>query len=126
MTKHDCLLLCSIIICSLLGLLFLHFYNTVPDQPIAQIMVNGSLIKQIDLTNPLQNRLIKIKGYRGICRIETKKGAIRMLDAPCPDHICVKTGWISHNRQMIVCVPNRVSIKIIEKNRNNDIDTIAR
>lgn len=48
-------------------------------------------------------------------RLEIKDGAVHMLYADCPDHICVHTGWIDQEHDMIVCMPNKVVVQIVEQ-----------
>lgn len=52
--------------------------------------------------------------------VEVKDGRVRISDSGCPDKICEKTGFISSPFQTIVCLPNRISVRIIEKNPNTD------
>lgn len=44
--------------------------------------------------------------------IEIKDGKIRMLEADCPDQLCVKSKAIDKNGEMIVCLPNKMYVKI--------------
>jgi hypothetical protein len=76
------------------------------------IKVKGEIIKTLTLREgePLQ-RLV-IEGKRGQAIVETKGLKVRMLEAPCPDQICVKQGWIDRPRQTIICVPNEIVIYI--------------
>ena len=39
-------------------------------------------------------------------------GTVRMAEAACPDHLCIRQGTISKDGQMIVCLPNRVTVRI--------------
>ena len=48
-------------------------------------------------------------------RLEIKDGAVHMLSADCPDQICVHTGWIDQEHDMIVCMPNKVVVQIVEQ-----------
>ncbi len=48
-------------------------------------------------------------------RLEIKDGAVYMLYANCPDQICVHTGWIDQEHDMIVCMPNKVVVQIVEQ-----------
>lgn len=41
-----------------------------------------------------------------------ENGSVRMLEASCPDQVCVHTGAIDKPGQTIVCLPNRVVIEI--------------
>lgn len=44
--------------------------------------------------------------------LEMKDGKIKMISADCPDQICVHSRPISKNGEMIVCLPNKVYVKI--------------
>lgn len=48
-------------------------------------------------------------------QIRIEDGSVRMEDADCPDHLCVRQGTISKSGQMIVCLPNRVTIRITDE-----------
>ena len=48
-------------------------------------------------------------------RVIVEKGAIRVCDADCPDKICEERGAISKAGQTIVCLPNRIVIKVLGK-----------
>jgi hypothetical protein len=48
----------------------------------------------------------------GKMRIKVEDGKIRVIDADCPQHLCVNMGGIEYSGQSIVCVPNKVLIEI--------------
>lgn len=52
-------------------------------------------------------------------------GAISVTQSNCADHTCVRTGEISHSDQVIVCVPNKVTVSI-ESNEQNDLDVVLK
>ena len=56
--------------------------------------------------------VITVEGKIGKSKIEIKGGKVRMLYSPCPLKICEKQGFISREGQEIICVPNRIIIKI--------------
>lgn len=45
--------------------------------------------------------------------VEIKNNKVRIKQSSCPFKICVHTGWISKPYQQIICVPNKICIKII-------------
>lgn len=55
---------------------------------------------------------------------EIKDGYVKMLEASCPDKLCVKFKKIHYDDESITCLPNRVVIRIIG-GEDNDIDAIA-
>ena len=36
-------------------------------------------------------------------KLEIKDGRVRMIEASCPNHLCIRQGWISLEGQSIVC-----------------------
>lgn len=59
-----------------------------------------------------ENKTIKVPGPLGESIVEIKDKKVRMLFSPCPDKLCEKEGYISKPGQVIVCVPNKILIKI--------------
>ncbi len=49
--------------------------------------------------------------------LRMKDGTVDMIEADCPDQICVKQTPISQNGESIICLPNRVvvSIEVLSK-----------
>ena len=47
-------------------------------------------------------------------RLEIKDGAVHMLYADCPDQICVHQKAISRNGESIICLPNKIVLKIVD------------
>ena len=50
-----------------------------------------------------------------------EKGQISMLEADCPDKVCVKQGAISDGARPIICLPNNVLIKLTDDENDTDI-----
>ena len=48
----------------------------------------------------------------GTNTIEIKDGRVRMLEAECPNHLCVHQGWVRFEGQSIVCLPNKVTVSV--------------
>ena len=46
------------------------------------------------------------------CTVRVSDGKARVISSTCPDKICISTGEISKSGEIIVCVPNRVSVKM--------------
>lgn len=112
MTRKDRILIASLLVLALAAAFFLPRNND--DALTAQITVEGTVVSRIDLRQPGVGPLIEVEGPLGTSTIEVKPGAIRMKYSPCPDRICMKTGWIEHPGQVIACVPNRIIITIEE------------
>lgn len=70
-----------------------------------------------------EDQIIKI-GNTNVAEI--KNHQIQMIEAKCPDQLCIYQGPISSRGGMIVCLPNQIFIE--GENINDDssgVDTIA-
>jgi hypothetical protein len=116
MTRTDQKLLLVLLLIGLLTFVWSKFY-THPQVSPSQVVikVEGEIVKNLTLQEDAPLQRFTIKGKRGQAIVETKGQKVRMLEAPCPDQICVKQGWIESSRQTIVCVPNEVVIYIDEE-----------
>ena len=74
----------------------------------AEVYVDGALYDTLPLNQDATLDLEHLK-------IVVSGGAVRVQDADCPDKICEKSGAISKAGQTIVCLPNRVVVKIAGK-----------
>ena len=45
-------------------------------------------------------------------QIEILDGKVRMIDADCPDELCIRQGWIEYDGQSIICLPNKITVMI--------------
>jgi hypothetical protein len=86
----------------------------------AIVEVNGHEVIKISL---LENRDYTVEGFRGKSSISVRDGQISMTDSDCPDKLCVKMGWISNNDTSVICLPNRVVIRITG---TGSFDTISK
>lgn len=53
-----------------------------------------------------------------------KDGYVDMIDASCPDKLCVNQKDIHYNHETIVCLPNKVVLEILD-GEDSDVDMIA-
>lgn len=91
----------------------------------AVIEVAGREIKQVKLEKGMGRKKITVDGFRGPSVIEVEGQKVRMLKSACPDKLCVSMGWIESEGETIVCLPNRVAIKIVESPKGRRIDAVT-
>ena len=73
-----------------------------------EIFKDGERIHVFPLT---ENRTFSVDGtYKNV--ISVKDGKVAILESDCPGTDCVHTGWISSAGRSIVCLPNRVEVRI--------------
>ncbi len=96
------------------------------DHPIAEISQEGHVIKTIDLTQVKEAYEFDIENAGGgYNTVRVEPGKIAIIGASCPDHVCVKTGFISDSLVPITCLPNEVIIKIKASKSDTDLDAIS-
>jgi hypothetical protein len=54
-----------------------------------------------------------------------KDGVVDMIDASCPDKLCVNHSDIEYNHETIVCLPNRVVLEVIG-GEESEVDAVAK
>lgn len=80
------------------------------------IEVNGREIQSLVLTGSEKQLHLRVPLEKGEAIVEIDGGRARVLPLPrdiCPDGICSRTGWISRPGQSIICLPNRLVVRII-------------
>jgi|HigsolmetaAR204D_1030405.scaffolds.fasta_scaffold00032_9 hypothetical protein len=77
----------------------------------ARITVDRELFRTVELTE--HEQLIEIRTGRGYNLIQIRDGGVRMIEADCPDDLCVLMGFKDRVGETIVCLPNRIIIEIV-------------
>lgn len=103
---------------------WLYINNITFEEPTALIYKNGKITNRIELFNITDDYEIIITGDSGESNtILVRNGEIGITSASCPDHVCINTGFIGNGIVPIVCLPNKLEIRV-QENVPNDIDII--
>lgn len=71
-----------------------------------------------------KNQVIKIQDTN-VCEI--KDGKVKMTEASCPDHVCIRQGTIDAPGETVVCLPNKVVLEIVSKDGEEDgLDAVVK
>ncbi len=62
--------------------------------------------------NLQKNQKLNIVGAMGESIIEVSQGRIRFVTSPCHNQQCVHRGWLSHGKEIAVCLPNKITIQM--------------
>ena len=110
--KGDVLLILIILV--LAGGTFL--YSRLGRQPgnRVQVAIDG---KEYGSWSLDEDRIISIeeRGFHNTLQIRDGKASMR--EADCPDKICVQTGRVTLPDQPVVCLPHRVTARILPENQ---------
>ncbi|MGQ9559272.1 MAG: NusG domain II-containing protein [Candidatus Oleimicrobiaceae bacterium] len=118
LTPADCVLIAGLLLTSAAGFAAVNWLRLA-----GQIVVVEADNREV-YRGPLREpRQLVVHGPVGITVVEISQGAAWVSASDCHLHICVRTGKISQVGSMIVCVPNRVVVRI-EGHRHNRFDVI--
>lgn len=74
------------------------------------IQVNGMTVHKASLS---ETHTITVQGAHGLLTVTIQDGKVAVTQADCANHICMKTGWRSSSGDIIVCVPNKMVVRIV-------------
>ena len=122
MRKKDFILIfvVSLIIAGAFGVNY--FVNTKNVDSI-EIYMDNKLYKTYDINDKEE---IKIKSKEGYNIVKIHDKGVEIIEASCPDKVCIHQGFITKSSESIVCLPNKVHIKITtEDNHESEEDVIS-
>lgn len=91
------------------------------DHQSIRITVDGELYGEYSLDKDQEIAI----GETNICRIED--GKVKMIEANCPDKLCMKQKTVDASGGSIICLPNKVVIEAVgEKSTSQDgLDSVV-
>lgn len=119
--KADILVIILIVIASFLIYFFTNKLSK-EDANISKkvvITVDGKIFKEVPLTKNTYEK-IDINTVYGKNEVIIEKGEVHMHESNCQDKICMKMGKISIPGDSIICLPNRVMVKIVADKKSHD------
>lgn len=85
----------------------------------AEVYQDGRLIKTLLLA---EDQEFTVKGqYASV--IAVRDGKIAVIRSDCPGEDCVGCGWVGSAGKSIVCLPNRLEIRVVTE--NTDVDFVV-
>lgn len=126
MTKYDKILILFIVVLSLVSIYFTKYFAVDSMNKSVYIEVNGDKYKEL-LIDESTNETFEVISEYGSNKIDITDGKVRVIEASCPDKLDVRQGAISKPGEIIVCLPNKMSIEILGKSDNgeDDIDYLS-
>ncbi len=78
------------------------------------VEVDGEVIKTLSLEKNAE--FVHEGKYTNIIRV--KDGAVSIAESDCPDNTCVHTGKIKSSQKVICCLPNKLIVRIVKKDKS--------
>lgn len=119
-TRNDLILLAGILLLASLCLALFYFNKTQGDS--VKIMLNGSEYKTLSLKEDTE---LTVKNGEGSNTVVIKNGEAYVKDATCPDKICEGHRAISRVGETIVCLPNKLTLRIFSQSSLQELDAVV-
>ena len=100
------ILLLAGVFLALAGILVIQKLTAKP-AAVAEVFVDGALVRTIDLQT---DGVYRIESDRGWNELTVRDGKIAVTAASCPGGDCLKFGW-QNSGAPITCLPNRMTIR---------------
>ncbi len=85
----------------------------------AQVRTGGAVVCRVRLDSdaPEERRFVPPDGpAEAFNVVRFEKGRARVVNANCPDQLCVRRGWISRDASSpAICLPHRFSLEIVSQ-----------
>ncbi|MCI8511742.1 MAG: NusG domain II-containing protein [Lachnospiraceae bacterium] len=109
MGKREALLILGILFLAALLFAWDRLRHTEP-AAVVEISVDGETVATLSLDTDQEFTAQGPAG--GINRLLIRDGEVWVLEATCPDKLCIRQGKIHRDGELIVCLPNRMTAKI--------------
>lgn len=122
MKKKDILLIIVFLSAAAIMWIFVNRPHGDAGEGEAVIYKNGEVFDTVSLSEEKTVVIEDGNGNRNVIRIEG--GQVKMIEASCPDQLCVNTRPAKRNGESIICLPNRVAVEI-RSTVKSDIDGVS-
>ena len=117
MKKNDWILVAVILVLAGIGFLIFTSFGR-QTAGIVKVTVDGEVFGTYSLKKEQE---VEINDTN---RLIIEDGQVDMVEADCPDQICVDHKTISKKKETIVCLPNKVVVEIVG-GESAEIDAVA-
>lgn len=90
----------------------LYFLYRRENDTVVEIYYNGQVQEVIDLSRVKEGYIITVETPAGHNTLVVEPGRICVVEADCPDGICMQQGWLSDQAMPIVCMPHGLVISL--------------
>ena len=109
--KKDLLLIFPVTILAA-GLLLWNQFAPSGGKLTAIVEQNGKVVQRYDLSAQKTRQVVTVGGRYHITLL-LEPGAVSFAHSDCPDQVCVRTGKLTRTGQAAVCLPAKVSVRVI-------------
>ncbi len=107
--------------------IFINIKQSAPANSVV-VTVDGEVYKTYPLDMDDEYTVTtNVNGVEHTNVLKVENGVVSMLDADCPDLVCVNTKPIQYNFETIACLPNKVTLQIVsdDPEKEPEIDSFV-
>lgn len=119
----DAVAIAFVILAALILLLTMTLFRGKAASLRAEIRMNGEMIHEMPLGEDAE---FTVEGvYTN--HVSVRNGQVAITESSCPGGDCMHSGWIRENGRSIICLPNRVEIRVVGgAPEENEVDAVVR
>ncbi len=102
---------CIILILAVTSAIFLLSFSRASNQTIATVYLDGVPIYTVDLSQVTQTETFTVGTSGAQNTIQVSPEGIAIIQADCPDQVCVHQGVRAHGPTPIVCLPHHLTVR---------------
>ena len=110
MKKNEIIIIIGLLAFCLIGIAAFYLLSATDEPLSVRVTRQGEVIAVFPLSEDHTETFSDVTGSN---TLEISDGTAKMIDADCPDQICVNTYPISSPGETIVCLPHKLVIEVI-------------
>lgn len=120
--KNDIILVAVILLIAIISLILFNVLSKKDDLK-ALVYYDDVLVETIELSDLGEEIVVyNVNAENGEVVIEAKHNAIRIVHANCDQAYCENVGFSSSTSKPIICIPNKIYIKLVSSKVEVDIE----
>ena len=123
-TRYWIIGILAVLFACIIAVFFIYGQDAAEGNIRAEIYLDGECIEIIDLSKVTEPYSFTVEGTIGENVISVEQNRICVSEADCPDKVCVDHGWETSTREPIICLPNRLVIRLALA-EESDIDGVV-
>ncbi len=121
--KNDIILAVVIFVLAAAGIMLMNAFKKTGDY--VSVKVDGKEIHRYYLNENIDTVIYSGENGEGTNRLVIENGEVYILQADCPDKICVNHKPVKYANERIVCLPNKVVVEIRSYNDSGNVDVVV-
>lgn len=121
MKKNDFILIVVLVVVAIISYITIKYVGK-SDGGQVEVVIDGNTIESFSLNEDITFKIVIDEENYNI--LEIKEGVAKVIEADCPDKLCVSQSSINEEGESIICLPHKLVVRVV-KTSKSDVDAIA-